>query len=171
MEPDRAAERVRAWLAARNPEGVVFEERFDPEAEPVEGYRVAYEATFTPASLTRARVEVWVTDSGFVAFGFDRWKRVAERLGRRGGFEWFAAGSEPVSMSESQLASLLDLSADGRISLWVASAPLFGLLTMRALVAGGTKERDGLGGRSFDWLRERAPLVPALGRILEYEPW
>jgi hypothetical protein len=162
---------LRTWFTTRGAHGIDFREVFDPEVDPYDSYRVAYEASFTPKGLDRARAEVWVTDDGFTSFGFERWSRVGERLGNRSGQDRFAAGIEPVGVSERQLQSLLDLTAGGEIRLKVTTLPLVGIVSVEAFVAFGTKERVGLGGSCFRWLRERSSAAGPFARILTYQPW
>lgn len=65
IEPRRASELLRSWFVARDTDAVEFREVFEPEVDPDGSYRVAYEASFTPRALDRARAEVWVSDDGF----------------------------------------------------------------------------------------------------------
>lgn len=171
VEPRRAPDLLRTWFMTRATDSVDFRETLKPEFDPHSRYQVAYEARFTPYALDRACVEVWVTDDGYVGFGFEQWTRVARRIGRKGGRERFAAGLEPVAMSEDQLLALLALSADGRIGLRLVSVPFVGIMSMRAFVPAGTKAPSGLRGSSFQWLSEgNGPAWP-LKTVLTFEAW
>jgi len=106
-----------------------------------------------------------------VAFGFEQRTRVERRMGKGEGHEWFAAGIEPVAMSDGQLLSLLGLSADGRIGLRVMTVPLVGIVSLRAFVPAGTKERSGLWSSSFRWLSEGSGSLWPFTELLTYEAW
>jgi hypothetical protein len=169
----RVREVLRAWFQSKGATSVDFDENLRPEIDETHldsRYVVGYEASFTPHALTKARVEVWVTHQGDLGIGFERKNRVAERLGVRGtGHDIFAAGLEPIEMSEDELISVLELAAGGQIALRVVRVPILGILSMKAFVPSGTKKSTGLEG--LFWLRERRDRLPHVGQMLEYEPW
>jgi hypothetical protein len=60
--------------------GVEFKESFSPEFDPNDDYRIVYEAVFAPTALDKARIEVGLTDEGFVAVCIETYKRIVQRL-------------------------------------------------------------------------------------------
>lgn len=171
VDPRRGSELLRNWFTARDSDSVDFTEEFDPEIDRNDDYVVAYEARFSPEDLRRARVEVWITEKGLVAFGFEKETRVGMRVGKRVRGDSFATGMEPAGVSEKELISLLNLSAEGRIGLLATVLPVFGVVSVRALVADGTKQGIGLVSSAFDWLHEETGNASTFGKRVNYEPW
>jgi hypothetical protein len=65
--------------------GIEFRESTDPAFDPYsDDYRVIYEAAFVPAALDKGRIEFWLTDTGHVAVGIERYDRIVRRLELRG---------------------------------------------------------------------------------------
>lgn len=109
-------------------------EKTEPTPDPDASYEVRYEAVFEPTSVDQARVEVWLSADGGVAVGFERVKRVAERLGMKVQDDRFAAGHEPHRMTETGLLLLLEMVADGEIAIESTVMPFLGLTSTKAVV-------------------------------------
>lgn len=136
----RTRQSLTRWIAEKELGPITFAEDFDPAPDPDGSYQLDYIATFEPPSLRQARVEVWVTSEGEIAIGLERFGRIADRLGVRCGLndrQVFAAGHEPLQVSDAGLLGLLDLVADGKLALSVACAPLVGLLSVTAVLPDG----------------------------------
>lgn len=143
-----------AWFAKCGARGVSFVPVFDPPVDPLEDYVVVYEARFEPQSLDRARVELWLTNDGYIALGLERRERVAKRLGIRTSRKGFAAGHEPVSVTQQAVLRLLDCVAAGEIAIsaWV------GVLGLRKTGAVASPEVCGAlaeaGYEYLQWIHE-----------------
>lgn len=147
------------WFAMRRPSAVEFKEESAPKNSPHEDdYSIVYESVFLPEALDQARVEIWVTDDGNVAIGFEKQDRIARRLGVKGGSDRFAAGHEPCAMTEAGLLSLLDRIADGEIAILATVLPLVGLTSTKAVVTDDNlKMLSSKGYTPIDWLSDISP--------------
>jgi hypothetical protein len=99
--------------------GLEFKESFSPEFDPSNDYRVVYEAVFEPTALDKARIEFWVTDSGYVAVGIETYKRIVRRLELRAIRHGFAVGHEPRLVTKDGLRYLFEAVVAGRIFIMV----------------------------------------------------
>ena len=131
---ERVPQILRDWFATRKTDVVIFQEQLAPAPDPDASYEVKYEAVFEPTSLDQARVEVWVAADGQVAVGFEKLKRVAERMGVKVANDHFAAGHEPHLMTEPGLLLLLDTIADGEIAIDPTVVPLLGVTSTKAVI-------------------------------------
>ena len=173
---ERTRRSLSRWLADRNFGSVQFTEDTNPAADPDGSYQLDYVATFDPPSLRQVRVEVWVTDEGEIAVGLERFGRVADRLGVRCSLNdrrAFAAGHEPLAVSDAGLLGLLDLVADGELALSVACVPLAGLLGVAAVLPDGAPGALVSSGYSVNaQFRDMRSLKPRpWRRFVDYERW
>lgn len=153
-KPESVRQLLSEWFTTRHTTTIVFREETNPTPDPDARYRVAYEAIFDSSRLDQACVEIWVTTEGEIAIGFERRKRIAERLGVKSAIDRFAAGHEPHRMSEPGLLAILDLIADGQIAVSPTVIPLFGLVSTKAVVLHDVLEELALKGYSpVNWLK------------------
>ncbi len=171
IKPERVRQLSSEWFVTRHTARVEFREGTQPENDPQDDYLIAYEAVFEPGSLDQARVELWVTPDGYIAIGFERWKRIAERLDIKCGNNRFAAGHEPQCMSESGLLAILDLIADGQIAISSSVIPLFGLVSTKAVVCHGIlDELVSKGYSPTNWLKGVSQKKFST-HLLQYRQW
>jgi hypothetical protein len=148
---------------------VAFREVTAPPDDPDDDYLVVYEAVFEPSSLEMARVDVWLTDDGYVAIGLEKRGRIAKRLGVKGNPIRFAAGHEPAAVSLPDLLSLLDAAAGGHLAIIARANRLFGLWSTKAAMDPDTYDRlEASGHRDLDWI---VRLDHRTGQILRFRPW
>lgn len=153
LTADAVKEALTEWFRVRQVSSVRFDQNQNPENEQGYDYFVTYEAIFEPHSLRMARVEVWVTREGYISIGFEKQSRIAERIGVRSFGDRFIAGHEPIKISESGLIAILNVIADGRISIRPTVIPFFGLISSKAVI--GKKTIDFLrsnGYKNIGWL-------------------
>lgn len=174
--PARTRQVLSQWFADREIGAMIFSEDTDPGVDPDSSYQLAYKATFDPPSLEQAQVEVWVTVEGEIAIGIERFGRIADRLGVGCSLnqrQVFAAGHEPLVVSDSGLLGLLDLIADGKLAISVTLAPLVGLLGAVAVLPDGALDPlVSAGYSSKARLRERRNARPrSWRRLIQYDRW
>ena len=99
MEAGQLHSAFRDWYRQRlGDAGVAFTEINDPPVDPDDSYYVVYEVRFEPIDLDKARLEIWLTDSGQVAVGIETRERIARRLMVRTLRSGFVGGHEPTTM-------------------------------------------------------------------------
>jgi len=118
---------LKKWLLAKGLVSVDFREVTDPAYDPQDDYRVVYEAHFLPEATQQARLEIHLTDDGYVGIGFETRQRVANRLRVRNQRDGFAGGFEPSLRQMDKLLSILDCVADGEVIVRARVLPCFGL--------------------------------------------
>lgn len=123
-----------AWFAKCGATRVSFVPVFNPPVDPRDDYLVVYEAKFEPESLDRARLELWLTDDGYIAVGLETRERIAMRLGTRTLTKGFASGHEPGPVSQEAVLRLLDYVAAGEIAIR-ARVGIFGLRRTSAIAS------------------------------------
>ena len=154
LDPVKAREIISHWFSARHTAAIAFKEDLNPRFDPDARYEVAYEATFEPMTLDQARVEVWITTDGNASIGFERRKRIAERLGIRNCNDRFAAGHEPNPVIASGLVAVLDMIADGQVAIAPTVIPILGLISTRAvMVREAVESLVSRGYPSVSWLQ------------------
>ena len=155
-----------------------FVECTNPQNDPNEDdYTVVYEALFEPRDLDHAYLSIAVTEDGYVGFGFETRKRLAERLARRlwTAREAFAAGRELASVSPSELISFIRLVAQGRVMLQVGAG--FGIAgygsTPAVVSAEDFHSFASENPRKWDWVKVlgKEKLNAPWRTIVRYEPW
>jgi hypothetical protein len=172
LTPESAQQLLREWYANRATSAVDMRENFTPAPDPDASYRVVYEAAFEP-SLDQARIEIWVTDTGDVAIGFETWRRVASRLAVGSGSKRFVGGHEPIRLTSAGLMAILDLVASGGVAVSATLFPGIGLLAATPIVAPGTRAKLRASGYGpVEWLREGTiSLALDLAQVLRFQPW
>jgi hypothetical protein len=122
MLVDEAKSVFCAWSPERlSAAGVSFRESLNSVPGRGDDYRVIYEAVFEPNVLDKARIEFWVTDTGHVAVGIERYERLQKRTGLITLRHGFALGHEPKIMNKATLQILFDAVSFGKISISVKS--------------------------------------------------
>jgi hypothetical protein len=157
---------------------VEFIECINPAHDPAQDdYFVAYEAIFRPRDLQRARLEVWVTDDGFVGVQFENRARLAERLGVRlwTAKQACAAGQELLSVTPKELISFVQLVAEGEAMLQVVpfGFGMMGLEATRAVVTPKSFQQLGAKNHAWDWLAvmTEEQVQSSWRKIVMFEPW
>jgi hypothetical protein len=173
LKPERVRKILSEWFEVRRLNTVTFKEEINPENERYPDYFVVYKAVFEPHSLSQARVEIWLTNDGDVSIGFETWKRIAERLGIKGGNVQFAAGHEPARISETNLLAILDLMADGQIAISATVMPFFGLVSTNAVILQEIlEELVSKGYFPVNWLKGVSQKkFSSKGNLLSYYRW
>jgi hypothetical protein len=168
----RLRESITAWWRGREIRSVDFHEFENPQSDPDSRFTVTYEAVFEPRSLDQARLELWITEAGEVAIGFETRDRVASRLGVRNRRQGFAAGHEPREVSERWLREAIEMVALGDIAVAARTIPLVGLSKTIALVAPPRLATlQGLDPVAAAWLKGATAKVSAITRLVRYERW
>lgn len=162
------------WYVSKNAPHINFRESFPSALDSADDYRVIYEACFEPPTLDKARIEVWLTDEGNIALGFETRQRIAEKLGVANWRMGFAAGHEPRAISGESVIALLNAVSDGNILL--RTRTIFGVLGgIRATMS----EEDRLNLMSagcdyVDWIDSTAAtLLPSrfFSTLVPFQPW
>lgn len=162
---------LRTWYGAEE-RSVAFNERIvHDDMDDADSYRVVYEARFHSESLNVATVELWLTEDGGVAIGFERRERVARALGTRAYQPHrFAAGHEPRDLSIAAVLDVLTAIAHGRVGLEAMALPLFGIVSTRAVLNRGSEGRGTPWESHPDWIISPATASSWWRRIF-YRPW
>jgi hypothetical protein len=178
MLPADAHELLSSWFASKNVADISFREAFPSTHDPSDDYNVVYEASFEPQTLDKARIEIWVTDRGNIAFGFETRQRIAARLSvtNRLKRRRFAAGHEPITVTRDGVLALLSAISDGKLLL--NARTFFGVLDgTRAAMGEDDRQLLVSGGYNYlDWIgvvRERiVPLNFGIsGTLIRFQPW
>jgi hypothetical protein len=116
-------EAVTAWASSRKMVNVEVLQDHSPRYAPEIGddYRLIWEITFTPLSLSKAYLKVSVSENGNPAVGIEKWQRIATRLDLRcshtSGMR-FAAGFEPERLADPQtLVALCETVSRGMLTI------------------------------------------------------
>ncbi len=136
------------WFDSKQAINVKFARDIHPCIDDQDDYEIVYEACFESNQLDKAAVEVWVTSDGYIAIGFERWGRIAGRLGAKSNKKRFAAGHEPIEMAEQELISLLDIIAGGNIAISAITLPVIGLFSLSVFICNDTVKANNLEGYS-----------------------
>lgn len=128
---------LTAWFEKNQLSSIKFLENLTPANDQYADYRICYEAVFEPSSLDQARVELWVSDKGYVSIGFESRERVAKRLSVPNRKDGFAAGYEPLPIPIEGLLANLEKIANGEVALSVLVLPWFGLGRTKAVMLDG----------------------------------
>jgi hypothetical protein len=175
--PDLAQFRVALadWYRTRaGSDQITFREITEPRNDPYPDYVLVYEAVFEPSSVEMARMEVWLTDDGYVGVGLETRGRIAKRLGRSWtGPKQFAAGHEPITVSVAELLSLLDAAAEGHLAIIARANRLLGVWSTKAVMDRQTYDRLKLTGhRDLRWISPLAEHADRFGRkLVTFRPW
>ena len=176
MLPADAHELLSSWFTSKKFAYISFRESFPTTHDLQDDYRVIYEAIFEPQALDKARIEVWLTDKGNIAFGFETRQRIAARLSVACWRKGFAAGHEPLTLSRDGVLALLDAISDGKLLLNVRT--FFGVLDgiVAAMSEDDRQDLKSAGYNRISWIavaRER--IVPLkfgiLGARVRFRPW
>lgn len=180
MTPDEAIAVVRDWWAhAPRCRGVEFREPVPVPPGPGDNdYNVIYEAVFEPPELTKARVELWVTDEGGVAVLFETKARLASRLSKRRIYHGrrCLGGHEPCPVSAGVLRGILEAVSKGEVSVTYTEV-LGALFGIRCVMQPQDRERLVAAGyiEAAFWLRTKSVAGIAkkagLRRSVVYDPW
>jgi hypothetical protein len=176
MVPGDAHALLSNWYRTKGSSDVSFQESFPSARDPADSYKVVYEAVFEPRALDKARIEIWLTDEGNVAFGFETRQRLAARLSvahwRRG----FAAGHEPRPLERGGILAFLEAVSDGKLLL--EARKLFGVLDgVRAVMSEGDREAlQSAGYGHVDWIgiardRTMPDMFSVFGTLVQFRPW
>ncbi|MBS0157658.1 MAG: hypothetical protein JSS26_03615 [Nitrospira sp.] len=157
------------WFSGRRTTGIRLIENMKPKNDPNGDDAVAYEISFEPDTLEKARVEVWATTDGLVAVGIEKRDRIAQRLHVKNRREGFAAGHEPSFVTQDGLLALLTIIADGNFSISSSSLPIWGLAKTRAVIS--PEASEALASRNYNaqWWLEVAPAFHPSD--LRFNPW
>jgi hypothetical protein len=105
---------LKSWFSRTGAINVVMKEDRAPENDPYPDYVLECIVTFEPASLEKARIEIWLESRGYVAVGIEHRRRIAERVGvRTGSGVVFCAGTEPSMTGRDVLKAVLNCAASG----------------------------------------------------------
>jgi len=162
------------WFKPIQTTAIRFTENANPESDPYARYTVAYEATFEPSSLERARIEIWLTTEGMIATGLETKNRIAARLKlKEGKHKVFAAGDEPSDVTKEGLLALLTAVAEGKIAISATTLPLLGLVKTQAVLLSDTDKF--LASHGYDargWLTVLADFESdAFRQVLRFDSW
>jgi hypothetical protein len=176
MLPADAHEFISSWFVSQSASDVELRESFPSNRRPADDYNVVYEAIFEPQTLDKARVEIWITEEGRVAFGFETRQRIAKRLSvaYRRKRKRFAAGHEPTSLSRDGVLALLGAISDGKLLL--STRTFFGVLdgTQAVMWKNDRQDLESAGYGYVRWIGvAREPIVGLgiLGSLVRFRPW
>jgi hypothetical protein len=159
---------VDDWLGRRGFKAISFSEDKNPLEKPTADYRVVYEARFIPDSTAQARLDLALTDGGFVGVGLETRQRVAERLKVRNSREGFADGFEPSLTDVRDVLILLDLVSAGELVIRARTFPLWGLGQTKAITTSRRQGADAIFARFYFATSLRVGLWT---EALNFEPW
>jgi hypothetical protein len=162
------------WFKRVQTTAIRFTESTNPETDPYARYTVAYEATFEPSSLDRARIEIWLTRDGMIGIGLETRSRIAARLKlKEGKHKVFATGHEPSEVTEEGLLVLLAAVAAGNIAISATCLPLLGPVKTKAVLLSDTDKS--LASHGYDarsWLTVVDDFESdAFRQVLQFAPW
>jgi hypothetical protein len=154
--------------------GISFRETLNPVPHRGDDYRVIYEAVFEPNVLDKARIEFWVTDTGHVAVGVEKYERIRKRTGLITFRHGFALGHEPRIMNKGVLQILFEAISLGKISISVQSF-LKIITSVKLLIWNSHYESLAKTGYQPKWISPTIhdadnPLTQSNG-LLVYRPW
>jgi hypothetical protein len=128
---------LRDWFVSKASATIDFRENMNPERDRDYGLEIIYEAQFVPPDDKSAYLEVWLAANSHVAIGFEKWGRIARRLGVGcwGNPDRFVGGFEPCEVKIDPLFRMFDLIAGGKVGVSIWSFPLVGLVSASAIVS------------------------------------
>jgi hypothetical protein len=172
LTPEILHSALGKWYAPLGLRSVEFLSQPRPPTDTSDDYKVVYTAVFEPSSLAQARIELWLTDRGNLAFGFETRERIARRLNVRNFLSGFAAGHEPVRVELPGLLKMLEFSATGQLIL-VAKRTLFWLGGTTAALPGELRQELEVAGYGYlPWINALSKDSPLdRSRILTFKPW
>jgi hypothetical protein len=159
--------------------GIVFTESVDPPYDPdLDDYWIVYEASFKPAALDKAGMELCLTEEGYVGVSIEPSKRVTQRLGLWITTDGDVIGHDLMSVSMDGLQLLFDIVVHGRLFIVVRS--VLGLeLSAKGFISASdydTLLRSGYDPRDVGLAsmpsgnHDNGP-APVWGKVLSYRPW
>ncbi|GEM_PF-7130627 len=162
---------IELWFRKRNPKHVKMLRNDQPSQDPDDDYQVVFEIVFEPHDSRRARIELWLTESGNIGLGIEQRRRVARALDLQSTSPRFAGGFEPMKVPYQAIEKFLDLVADGRLAMRYVVVPLFGILySMPSLQLAEIENLKEIGFPVSDCLMT-AESPHVLTKTLRYEPW
>lgn len=168
---ENLSQELKKWLSAKGLVSVDFQEATDLAYDPQDDYRVVYQAEFLPEAPRQARLEIHLTDDGYVGIGFETRQRIAIRLGVRNRRDGFAGGFEPSLSQIDQLMFILDCVATGDVLIQARTILLCGLGHTRAFLR---RRHDGARAelrRPMNFLFSTAPSYGVLMKTLTFDAW
>lgn len=171
MSNQEIIKQIESWFSRRNPVHVKLIRNDQPPRDPNDDYRVVFEIVFQPEDCRRARIELWLTDVGYIGLGIEQRRRVARALGLKSTSPRFAGGFEPMDVPYQAIEKFLDLVADGRFAMRYVVVPFIGVLyTKPSVEAVELKKLREIGFPASSYLAAiESPLV--LSKTLRYESW
>lgn len=171
-EPSRIRRLIESWFSSRNFSSVDLCINTAPPDDCDEDYTVLYEIGLKPDRLEQSCAEIWITTEGRVGIAFERWSRVARRMGVVCRRDRFVGGYEPKPVSDRELIAVLDAIAAGVLAVLPVVIPFVGLSWAHTLMRSVRRSEI---GRSFegniDWVHAVDDTMWRLLPILEYEAW
>jgi len=161
------------WFKYKSFQTVNFCESVNPANDPNDDYIVTYEAVFEPQSIGQLRLELWVTNDGFISVGLETRDRVSSRLKISNSRDGFAAGFEPCELPKKDLLSILNMVSLGEIGIFAWTIPIIGLGSTYAVISSSKRSLlNRQGERSFYWLKNsKVRKFIKLANILKYRAW
>lgn len=175
MSPDDLKSAVDRWLplGSATP-GILLTEHYDLPVGAGDDYRLVYEVVVEPTEVDRARLQVAVTDDGYLTIAIETRERIARRLGVWSIYRGFAAGHEPIAATIEGLHKLMEIVALGRVTVWTTAIRQFPL-SIRIGIS--DEDRAALVDAGYPLIRWGLPLyslprsrIPVL-RMGSYRPW
>jgi hypothetical protein len=109
---------LQRWASDKVPSSIQFRSIPISASQSRNDYEVLYEFSFSPLSLEKASLDVWITTEGGVAIGIERWKRISERARLLSNVDHrFAGGFEPRKLEVEQLVRICDAVSDGKVEV------------------------------------------------------
>ncbi|UDF03467.1 hypothetical protein [Asticcacaulis sp. AND118] len=124
--PKYLSDNLNAWFAGQDFRQVTFREEWEPTGEDYE-YTIVYEALFEPESDDQAYVNLYATDEGAIGVAVESRSRIARRLGFVSNSPVCAGGFEPSLVNVDAIMRLIQLIAQGEISVVATVIPLLGV--------------------------------------------
>ena len=172
VEPSRLRRLIEGWYSSRSFRSVELCVNTAPSGDYDQIYTVFCELKFKSDRLELPYTEIWITTAGDVGIGFERWSRIARRMGVVCRRDRFVGGHEPRRVLDGELIAILDAIAGGNLAVLPMAIPFFGLLSARTVMR--SVERSELGKLcegSIDWVYTVSDVVWRHFPILEYESW
>lgn len=155
------------WASKRKLTSVAVVHNDSPAADADSRYLVVYEVAFQPSDPEMAQLEFWITDTGEIGVGFERWHRIAERLGARTCKVGFVGGHEPRALSAQAVMAILECVARGSLSVTPRMLPVIGLVGATIQ----SPESAFLGQHGYDATGWLCDAKEASKSSLRFKPW
>ncbi len=123
--------RIEDWFKSKTFTSVKLTRNQNPKNDPNDAYVVKEDISIYSPSLERGTIEVSITLEGHVGIGIDKRERIASRLGLKSKSPRYAGGFEPQALPEAVIYKILDLVANGSISVSYMRLPLLGLVSTK----------------------------------------